>query len=129
MNDLYLQRMASTNAGGLLSARQVAAESGLAGPLVSTLIPRASGITEDVTHSPEAEVYDEVGLWRAKVAKLLLDHGIRMQLVHVAVREPLSCEQLRATVEGALRDAPVAESRRSGSRSFVPRWFARNRHR
>lgn len=42
-----------------------------------------------------------MGLWRAKVAKLLLDSGARMNLVKVAVREPLSVAELRATVENA----------------------------
>lgn len=119
--------MASTSHDGLLSEDQVAAESGLAGPLVSTLIPRAAAITEN-TYSSEAAVYDEVGLWRAKVAKLLLNHGIRMDLVHLAVREPLSLQELRATVAGGLLDAPVAEPRRSGLRRYAPRWLARNRH-
>ncbi|OFJ54601.1 hypothetical protein [Mycolicibacterium grossiae] len=70
----------------------MADESGLAAELVSSLIPRASADTE---------VYDEMGLWRAKVAKLLLDSGARMNLVKVAVREPLSVAELRATVENA----------------------------
>lgn len=84
--------MAATSHGGLLSESQVAAESGLAGPLVSMLIPCAA-------YGSPAELYDELGLWRAKVAKLLLDHGIRMNYVQLAVREPLSCGQLRATLE------------------------------
>ncbi len=82
----------TTNADGLLTERQVADESGLAAELVSSLIPRASA---------DAEVYDETGLWRAKVAKMLLDNGVRMNLVKVAVREPLTVAQLRATAENA----------------------------
>lgn len=70
----------------------MADESGLAAELVSSLIPRASA---------DAEVYDETGLWRAKVAKMLLDNGVRMNLVKVAVREPLTVAQLRATAENA----------------------------
>jgi sirohydrochlorin ferrochelatase len=70
----------TTNADGLLTERQVADQSGLAAELESN---------------------DETGLWRAKVAKLLLDSGVRMKLVKVAVREPLSVAELRATVENA----------------------------
>lgn len=94
--------MAATSQGGLLSEDQVAAASGLTGPLVSILIPRAA-------YSSEAALYDEVGLWRAKVAKMLLEHGIRMNYVQVAMREPLSCGQLRATLEAfpSPRSAPT----------------------
>lgn len=82
----------TTNGDRLLSERQVADGSGLTVELVSSLIPRASA---------DAEVYDEIGLWRAKVAKLLLDNGVRLNIVKVAVREPLTVAQLRATVENA----------------------------
>lgn len=95
--------MAPTSHVGLLSENQVAAESGLAGPLVSMLIPRAA-------HGSEAKPYDEVALWRAKVAKLLLENGIRMNYVQVAVREPLDCDQLRATIEAF--PPPAAAPRR-----------------
>ncbi|MBU8841578.1 hypothetical protein [Mycolicibacterium goodii] len=86
--------MASTNAHGLLSEQEVAAQSGLAVELVSSLIPASEVAAEGVA------VYDEIGLWRAKVAKLLLDRNVRMNLVKAAVHEPLTCDQLRATVEG-----------------------------
>lgn len=89
---IYRQAVGTTNADGLLTERQVADESGLAAELVSSLIPRASADTE---------AYDEMGLWRAKVAKRLLDNGVRMNLVKMAVREPLSIAELRATVENA----------------------------
>lgn len=88
----------TTNADGFFTERQVADESGLAAELVSSLIPRVSA---------DAEVYDEIGLWRAKVAKMLLDNGVRMNLVKVAVREPLTVAQLRATVENAWARPPA----------------------
>ncbi len=84
--------MSARSHTGLLSEDQVAAESGLSGPLVAVLIPSAA-------NGSPVELYDELGLWRAKVAKLLLDHGIRMNYVQLAVREPLNCDQLRATLE------------------------------
>ena len=90
--------MGTTNADGLFTERQVADESGLAAELVSSLIPRASADTE---------VYDEIGLWRAKVAKLLLDAGVRMNLVKAAVHEPRSVAELRYTVENAWVGPPA----------------------
>jgi hypothetical protein len=87
---IYRQVVGTTNPDGLLTERQVADESGLAVELVSSLIPRASA---------GAEVYDETGLWRARVAKMLLDNGIRMNLVKLAVREPVPVAELRAVVE------------------------------
>lgn len=92
---IYRHGVGTTNADGLLTEQQVAAQSGLAAELVSSLIPRAAEASGD------AAVYDEVGLWRAKVAKMLVDNGILMNLVRMAVHEPLTVEQLRATVEEA----------------------------
>lgn len=76
----------------------MAKESGLAGPLVAELIPRASSTDSDERFISDVRAYDEVGLWRAKVAKLLLDNNIRPNFVRLACREPLTVEQLRATV-------------------------------
>lgn len=83
----------------LLSGDQVAAASGLTGPLVSALIPLAPTVDASGPYHSAAKVYDETGLWRAKVAKLLLDSGIRHHYVQVAVREPLTVAQLQATIE------------------------------
>ena len=55
----------------------------------------------DTASVNRTEAYDEVGLWRANVAKLLLNKGVRVYLVKVTVREPLTVAQLRATVKTA----------------------------
>lgn len=96
---IYGHGVGKTDAGRLLTQHQVAAESGLAADLVPSLIPRSSGFAEDAPDSGEAPAYDEVGLWRAKLAKLLLDQGIGMNFVRVAVHEALTCAQLQVTVE------------------------------
>lgn len=90
--------MASSSSGELFSEDQVAKESGLEGPLVAELIPRALSTDAGEEYSSDARAYDEVGLWRAKIAKILLDNNIRTNLVRLACRETLTVEQLRATV-------------------------------
>ena len=100
---IYLHGVGTTNADELFTEHQVAAESGLAAELVSSLIPRSAEAVGATSDSGDVAVYDEVGLWRAKVAKLLLDQGILLNLVRMAVHEPLTVEQLRATVEDAQR--------------------------
>lgn len=118
--------MASTSAAGLPSQYQVATESGLAGALVSELIPRASTADASEQYSADAKVYDEVGLWRAKVAKIMLDNEIRLNFVRLAVCQPLTCEQLRATVEQFSPGPPSgAPRRRQAIRALLLNRFAR----
>lgn len=84
----------------LLSEDEVAARTGLTGPLVSVLIPAASATVDaGGTDHPQAKRYDEVGLLRAEVAKLLLDMGASRHWVRISVRESRTCDQLRRTIE------------------------------
>lgn len=95
---IYRQAVGTTSADGLLTERQVANESGLAAELVSSLIPRSLEV-DQAELNEDAAVYDELGLWRAKVAKLLLDMNVRMNLIKAAVHETATIDQLRYTVE------------------------------
>lgn len=91
-----------TGVDDLLSEDEVAARTGLAGPLVSSLIPAvsATGDAAWLDHSPaELKLYDEVGLLRAEVVKLLLDMGASPHWARISVRESRTSEQLRAAIE------------------------------
>lgn len=79
----------------LLSADEVTARTGLAGSLVSALIPAAAPQPDRLGDIR----YDEVGLLRAQVAKLLLDMGTRHVWVRYAVREDRNADQLRKSIE------------------------------
>jgi hypothetical protein len=106
---IYRQVVGTTSADGLLTERQVADESGLAAELVSSWIPRSLEVDQAELDGDAAAVYDELGLWRAKVAKLLLDMNVRMNLIKAAVHETATIDQCRYTVEkftsGAQRPA------------------------
>lgn len=95
-----LRSAAMASVDDLLSEDEVAARTGLTGPLVSALIPAASATVDaaGINH-PQAKRYDEVGLLRAEVAKLLLDMGASRHWVRAAVRESRTCHQLRGTIE------------------------------
>ncbi|EUA17281.1 MULTISPECIES: hypothetical protein [Mycobacterium] len=81
-----------------LSEVEVAARSGLPGPLVAELLPQLP-TPPQIGYDRTAAVYTADAVLKAQIAVLILDFGIRYRYVRAAVLQPRSTAQLRESLE------------------------------
>jgi hypothetical protein len=103
--DAMHSRLSRRSAQAVLSAMpcsysedDVAALSGLPGPLVSELLSRPHG-PGDRGYGRDAEVYTAESVLQARIAVCMLDHGVRYRYIRAAMRASSSVSDLEAALE------------------------------
>ncbi|WP_139803391.1 hypothetical protein [Mycobacterium avium] len=76
-----------------LSEQEVAARSGLPGPLVAELLPRLP-TPGDIAYDRTAALYTADSVLKAQIATCMLEFGVRYRYIRAAMFEPLSTAEL-----------------------------------
>lgn len=87
-----------------VSEREIAARTGLPGPMIAALLPHLP--TPPNGYSSSQPLYTSDSMQRARLASLMLRTGIRTQLIQTAVGELLTPEQLATAIA---RWTPLAD--------------------